>query len=173
MKITFMGAGSTVFARNVIGDCMCSEVLRDSVFALYDIDGQRLEESKTIIEAMQKTMGGCGGEKAEGPVPGTALSTFYQAVLEAQPEGAEELIFFEESNPELIASFYPGLEKIDLAQQAFYMPPIATHPCEIVLAEAKTREDAQAVAEIFRARIELGSDNSNYPESAEGWKLYA
>ena len=34
MKITFMGAGSTVFARNVIGDCMCSEALRDSVFAL-------------------------------------------------------------------------------------------------------------------------------------------
>lgn len=60
MKITFMGAGSTVFARNVIGDCMASEVLRDSVFALYDIDGQRLEESKTIIEAMQKTMGGYG-----------------------------------------------------------------------------------------------------------------
>lgn len=60
MKITFMGAGSTVFARNVIGDCMCSDVLRDSVFALYDIDAQRLEESKTILEAMQKTMGGYG-----------------------------------------------------------------------------------------------------------------
>ena len=60
MKITFMGAGSTVFARNVIGDCMASEVLRDSVFALYDIDGERLEQSKTIIEAMQKTMGGYG-----------------------------------------------------------------------------------------------------------------
>ena len=30
MKITFMGAGSTVFARNVIGDCMCTEALRDS-----------------------------------------------------------------------------------------------------------------------------------------------
>ena len=40
MKITFMGAGSTVFARNVIGDCMCSEVLRDSTFALYDIKGK-------------------------------------------------------------------------------------------------------------------------------------
>ena len=60
MKITFMGAGSTVFARNVIGDCMCSEVLRDSIFALYDIDGERLNQSKTIIEAMQKTMGGYG-----------------------------------------------------------------------------------------------------------------
>ncbi len=60
MKITFMGAGSTVFTRNVIGDCMGSEVLRDSVFALYDIDGERLEQSKTILEAMNKTMGGYG-----------------------------------------------------------------------------------------------------------------
>ena len=60
MKITFMGAGSTVFTRNVIGDCMCSEVLRDSTFALYDIDGERLNQSKTILEAIQKTMGGYG-----------------------------------------------------------------------------------------------------------------
>ena len=60
MKITFMGAGSTVFARNVIGDCMCSEALRDSVFALYDIDGERLNESKIILEAMQKAKGGFG-----------------------------------------------------------------------------------------------------------------
>ena len=60
MKITFMGAGSTVFARNVIGDCMCSEVLRESVFALYDIDGDRLKESHTILEAMRKAKGGYG-----------------------------------------------------------------------------------------------------------------
>jgi alpha-galactosidase len=60
MKLTFMGAGSTVFARNVIGDCMCSETLRDSVFALYDIDAKRLEESRTILEAMHKNKGGYG-----------------------------------------------------------------------------------------------------------------
>ena len=60
MKITFMGAGSTVFARNVIGDCMCSEVLRDSVFALYDIDGRRLEESRTILESMRAAKGSYG-----------------------------------------------------------------------------------------------------------------
>ena len=60
MKITFMGAGSTVFARNVIGDCMCAEALRDSVFALYDIDPKRLEESRTILEAMRKAKGGYG-----------------------------------------------------------------------------------------------------------------
>ena len=60
MKITFMGAGSTVFARNVIGDCMCCESLRDSVFALYDIDGERLEQSRTILEAMREAKGGYG-----------------------------------------------------------------------------------------------------------------
>lgn len=60
MKITFMGAGSTVFARNVIGDCMCTEALRDSVFALYDIDAERLEESRVILESMRKAKGGYG-----------------------------------------------------------------------------------------------------------------
>lgn len=60
MKITFMGAGSTVFARNVIGDCMCVESLRDSVFALYDIDAHRLKESRTILEAMRAAKGGYG-----------------------------------------------------------------------------------------------------------------
>ena len=116
---------------------------------------------------------GCSGETTEGPAPGTALATFYQAVLDAQPADAEELIFFEESNPDLIASFYPGLESIELNQQAFYMPPIATHPCEIVLVEVKNSSDVQAVADIFQARIDLGSDNSNYPESAAGWKQFA
>lgn len=60
MKLTFMGAGSTVFARNVIGDCMCTESLRDSVFALYDIDGERLEQSRTILESMRESSGGYG-----------------------------------------------------------------------------------------------------------------
>lgn len=116
---------------------------------------------------------GCGGEDDGAPAPGTELSTFYQGILDAQPEGADELILFEEYNADLVASFYPGLEKIALSQQVFYMPPIATHPCEIVLVEVQNKEDVEAVKEIFRARIELGANISNYPESAEGWQLYA
>ena len=53
-KITFMGAGSTVFARNVLGDCMCTPSLRDSEIALYDIDPKRLEESEIILSAINK-----------------------------------------------------------------------------------------------------------------------
>lgn len=55
-KITFLGAGSAVFARNVIGDCMCSEVLRDSVIALYDIDSKHLEDSYTILSALNRNI---------------------------------------------------------------------------------------------------------------------
>lgn len=60
MKITFMGAGSTVFVRKVIGDCMLSPVLADSTFALYDIDPIRLKESKEILEAMKAAIGAKG-----------------------------------------------------------------------------------------------------------------
>ena len=55
-KITFMGAGSTVFAKNVIGDSMMSEALRDFEFALYDIDAERLEESYIMVNALNKNV---------------------------------------------------------------------------------------------------------------------
>ena len=55
-KITFMGAGSTVFARNVLGDCMCSEALCESEIALYDIDSKRLEDSEIILNAINKNV---------------------------------------------------------------------------------------------------------------------
>lgn len=56
VKITFMGAGSTVFARNVLGDCMCTPVLRDAEIALYDIDSKRLSESEIILKAINKNI---------------------------------------------------------------------------------------------------------------------
>lgn len=56
VKITFMGAGSTVFARNVLGDCMCTDALRDAEIALYDIDGDRLGDSFIILSAINKNV---------------------------------------------------------------------------------------------------------------------
>jgi len=56
VKITFMGAGSTVFARNVLGDCMCTPSLRDAEIALYDIDAKRLEDSEIILKAINKNV---------------------------------------------------------------------------------------------------------------------
>jgi alpha-galactosidase len=47
-KITFMGAGSTVFAKSVLGDIILNPVLKGSEIALYDIDPQRLKDSEMI-----------------------------------------------------------------------------------------------------------------------------
>ncbi len=56
-KITFMGAGSTVFAKNVLGDAMVTPSLEESVIALYDIDPQRLEESYLMLTAISNNLG--------------------------------------------------------------------------------------------------------------------
>ena len=51
-KITFMGAGSTVFAKSVLGDALQTDSLREFEISLYDIDGQRLEESYKMVCAL-------------------------------------------------------------------------------------------------------------------------
>ena len=56
LKITFMGAGSTVFVRNVLGDCMRTPALWDAEMALYDIDAGRLEESRVMLEALNRNI---------------------------------------------------------------------------------------------------------------------
>jgi len=56
-KITFMGAGSTVFAKNVLGDSMMTPALAESTIALYDIDADRLTESKLMLDTINKNNG--------------------------------------------------------------------------------------------------------------------
>ena len=52
LKITFLGAGSTVFARNVLGDVMCTPALQQCEISLYDIDPVRLDESYRILSVI-------------------------------------------------------------------------------------------------------------------------
>ena len=51
-KIAFIGAGSMVFAKNLIGDILSFEALSDSTISLMDIDERRLEQTTTVAEAM-------------------------------------------------------------------------------------------------------------------------
>ncbi|QHZ46155.1 alpha-galactosidase MelA [Bacillus sp. NSP9.1] len=52
-KIAFIGAGSTIFAKNVLGDCLMVPALEGFEFALYDIDPKRLKESKEMLEHLK------------------------------------------------------------------------------------------------------------------------
>ncbi|MBQ7119965.1 MAG: alpha-glucosidase/alpha-galactosidase [Oscillospiraceae bacterium] len=52
-KLTFLGAGSSVFAKNVLGDCLLTDAIRsDFDIALYDIDKDRLSESFELVSAL-------------------------------------------------------------------------------------------------------------------------
>ncbi|MCG7337908.1 alpha-glucosidase/alpha-galactosidase [Staphylococcus sp. ACRSN] len=55
-KITFLGAGSTVFAKNVLGDCMTVDALQDFEFALFDIDEERLRDSELMLNNLKKNL---------------------------------------------------------------------------------------------------------------------
>ena len=58
MKITFMGAGSTVFCKNVIGDTFLTPAISECEVALYDIDRDRLEESYIVVDLLNKKYNG-------------------------------------------------------------------------------------------------------------------
>ena len=57
LKITFIGAGSLVFTRNLCNDILLTPVLQDSTIMLMDIDATRLERSRNVVEAMIQKRG--------------------------------------------------------------------------------------------------------------------
>ncbi|MBZ5750871.1 alpha-glucosidase/alpha-galactosidase [Metabacillus rhizolycopersici] len=53
-KITFIGAGSTIFTKNVLGDCLFVPALAGFEFALFDIDEQRLKDSENMLNNLKE-----------------------------------------------------------------------------------------------------------------------
>lgn len=56
-RITFLGAGSTVFAKNILGDCMMLPALQGWEFALHDIDEERLNDSEMMLKNLKESLG--------------------------------------------------------------------------------------------------------------------
>lgn len=54
-KVTLIGAGSTVFARNLMSDCLSYPALNESTYVLYDIDESRLETSYKMAQKVAKS----------------------------------------------------------------------------------------------------------------------
>jgi len=56
-KICFLGAGSTIFAKNVLGDCLYVDSLKDAHISLVDIDPDRLRVSAVMLKNINQTLG--------------------------------------------------------------------------------------------------------------------
>ena len=57
VKIAFVGAGSTIFMKNIVGDALLTPSLSEAEFALMDIDAERLAESEAVARAMIASTG--------------------------------------------------------------------------------------------------------------------
>lgn len=55
-KITFIGAGSTVFAKNLLGDILSFPELAESTISLFDIDPERLRTSEIVAQKVASTL---------------------------------------------------------------------------------------------------------------------
>ncbi len=56
-KITFIGAGSTVFAKNLLGDILSYPELAESTISLHDIDEARLRTTAVVAQRIAATLG--------------------------------------------------------------------------------------------------------------------
>ena len=56
-KITFIGAGSTVFMKNIVGDILQRPALAGAHIALMDINPQRLADSEIVTSKIVSTLG--------------------------------------------------------------------------------------------------------------------
>ncbi len=57
MKISFLGAGSTVFAKNLMGDILSFPELADATISLHDIDAERLQTSEIVAHKVAEALG--------------------------------------------------------------------------------------------------------------------
>ena len=55
-KIAFIGAGSTVFMKNIVGDVLQWEALKGTHFSLMDINEQRLLESEMVFKKLVSSL---------------------------------------------------------------------------------------------------------------------
>lgn len=56
-KIAFLGSGSMVFAKSVLGDCMLTPEIGPLDIALHDIDPERLAESEIMVRNLARNLG--------------------------------------------------------------------------------------------------------------------
>lgn len=105
-----------------------------------------------------------GEDQAEGT--DVDLSAFFDTLSETYEMAATENL-----DAEMADAFLPGLNDIPLRQSVLRTPMISAAVCEILMVECENSEDAAAVAEIFRERMQSQIDGGAwYPASIEVWE---
>ena len=108
---------------------------------------------------------GCGSGNKQTEVD---LTAFFDAL--SQRMGWEDTDFVD-VDEEMMEATYPGLADYTLRQKVMKMPMISVAVAEMAFVQCENEADAQAVAEIFRTRVEeQAAGGAWYPASMEAWE---
>ncbi len=82
-KIVFIGAGSTVFMKNIVGDILQRPALQRATIALMDVNQQRLDDSAVVAQKLVATVGtSVRGATARGATARIETYTDQRAALD-------------------------------------------------------------------------------------------
>lgn len=121
--------------------------------------------SALLLLALAACGGGNGGQDKEAP----DLNRYYEDFMASL--GADNQPAMMDVDAEMIGQVYPGLETYGRKQSVLKMAAITAVPCEFALVELEDAANAQAVADIFQARIDAQIEGGAfYPMTVEGWE---
>ena len=120
-----------------------------------------------MAAALALSLVACGQKKVEEKT--VDLSTFGQEYVDAQ-QMPPLLDTGADMGKQILDMYYAGLSEMELAQLYPYVSMMSINNSELVVAQAKSAEDAAKVQEIFQARIDgMVNGGTLYPETIEIW----
>ena len=98
------------------------------------------------------------------------LEDVYNSIIAAQEENVQEpLIFFPETDIEMLNGLYYGISDIELTQVVDYQPPVVGAASEIMLVQVADSSDVRKVVDILQNRIDSEAGDTLYTDRGEQW----
>ncbi|MDE7243495.1 MAG: DUF4358 domain-containing protein [Oscillospiraceae bacterium] len=115
--------------------------------------------------ALMLSMAACGKKNDAAP----DLNQYYVDFIDGL--GEENAPMMMDVEGELLDTYYPGLNGYQTKQRVVKAAAISSVPYEFALVEAESAADAEAIAEIFRSRIDSQTaGGAYYPMTIEAWE---
>ena len=110
----------------------------------------------------------CGGNGGQSQAEAPDLQAYYDDFMASLGENAPMMM---EIEGDMLETAYPGLSGYTLKQSVMQMAGISAVAFEMALVETENEEDAQAVEEIFQARVDSQiQGGAMYPATIEAWE---
>lgn len=115
------------------------------------------------------SLAACGGREGDFDEKAPDLNQYYEDFMATL--GADNTPAMMDLEGEFLEAYYPGLGEYGAKQSVLKAAAITSVPYEFALVELTDEANAQAVADIFQARIDAQVEGGAfYPMTVEAWE---